>query len=185
MAHPRGRQQQLNSLNKRGVSVAAVSGCSFSMSGYRDFRRCRGTTCGNHRANYPRHLGTLPAIVFAGQLHERIAQAGTRPFLISPYKREAGGSNPPAPTKFLQLDGLFKTLIGSRVTTAGNHRCTLPDRRRVPRGMAALSSSTGARPASTAGTTGVAGAAGAAPSARASDLTASAGGTRSAAGPIR
>ena len=32
-----------------------------------------GTTCGNHRANYPRHLGTLPAIVFAGQLHERIA----------------------------------------------------------------------------------------------------------------
>ena len=47
--------------------------------------------------------------------------------------------------------------------------------------MAASSSVTSACPALTAGTTGVAGAAGAASSARASDLTASAGGTRSAA----
>jgi hypothetical protein len=27
----------------------------------------------------------------------------------------------------LQLDGLFETLIGGPVTTAGNHRCMLPD----------------------------------------------------------
>jgi hypothetical protein len=47
----------------------------------------------------------------------------------SPYKREATGSNPVAPTRFLQLDGLFETLIGGPVTTAGNHRCMLPYRR--------------------------------------------------------
>jgi hypothetical protein len=41
----------------------------------------------------------------------------------SPYKREATGSNPVAPTRFLQLDGIFETLIGGPVTTAGNHRC--------------------------------------------------------------
>ena len=39
------------------------------------------------------------------------------------------GSNPTAPTKFYQLDGLFETLIGDSVTTAGNHRCMLPDGR--------------------------------------------------------
>ena len=42
--------------------------------------------------------------------------------------------NPIAPTKFLQLDGLFETLIGGQVTTAGNHWCMLPDGGRVPRG---------------------------------------------------
>src|SRR5579859_3047824 len=63
----------------------------------------------------------------------------------SPYKREAGGSNPPAPTKFLQLDYLFETLIGSPVTTPGNHRCTLPDGRRVPRSNGRLPSTTRAR----------------------------------------
>jgi hypothetical protein len=29
-----------------------------------------GTTCGNHRADYPRHLRTSLSIVFAGQVHE-------------------------------------------------------------------------------------------------------------------
>jgi len=35
--------------------------------------------------------------------------------LISPYKRGGAGSNPAAPTKFLQLNGLFETLIGDPV----------------------------------------------------------------------
>ena len=62
-----------NSLNKRGVSVAAVSGAPSLCRAIVISGAAPGTTCGNHRANYPRHLGTLPAIVFAGQLHERIA----------------------------------------------------------------------------------------------------------------
>jgi len=37
----------------------------------------------------------------------------------------------------LQLDGLFETLIGGPVTTAGNHRCMLPYRGRCPGAMAA------------------------------------------------
>ena len=56
----------------------------------------------------------------------------------SPYKRGGAGSNPPAPTKFLQLGGLFETLIGGPVTTAGNHRCMLPDGGRVPAALAAV-----------------------------------------------
>ena len=47
---------------------------------------------------------------------------GRGPDLISPYKRGVTGSNPVAPTKFSQLDGIFETLIGNPVTTAGNHR---------------------------------------------------------------
>jgi hypothetical protein len=38
----------------------------------------------------------------------------------------------------LQLDGLFETLIGNPVTTAGNHRCMLPDGRRVPSGHGSI-----------------------------------------------
>jgi hypothetical protein len=52
---------------------------------------------------------------------------GQIPGPISPYKRGVTGSNPVAPTRFLQLDGHFETLIGGPVTTAGNHRCMLPD----------------------------------------------------------
>ena len=69
-------------------------------------------------------------------------------------KRGAGGSNPPAPTKFLQLGGLFETLIGGPVTTAGNHRCMLPDGEGCPAAVAASPSTTRARRAPTAGTTG-------------------------------
>jgi len=43
----------------------------------------------------------------------------------------------------LQLDGLFETLIGGRVTTAGNHRCS-SHRGRCPGFMAASSSVTSA-----------------------------------------
>ena len=63
-------------------------------------------------------------MVFAVQMHEPTQRAGRNPYRIPPYKREAGGSNPPAPTKFVQLDGLFGTLIGDLGTIAGNHRCT-------------------------------------------------------------
>jgi hypothetical protein len=73
---------------------------------------------------------------------------------ISPYKRGVTGSNPVAPTRFLQLDGLFETLIGDPVTTAGNHRCMLPDGEGCPAAMAASPSTTTARRAPTAGTTG-------------------------------
>ena len=50
------------------------------------------------------------------------------------YRRGVTGSNPVAPTRFSQLGGLFETLIGGPVTTAGNHRCMLPDGGRVPMG---------------------------------------------------
>jgi hypothetical protein len=93
-----------------------------------------GTTCGNHRAHFPRHLRTSPGMVFAVRVHEPPLKAEHDPELISSYKRRAGGSNPPAPTKFLQLGGIFETLIGDPVTTAGNHRCMLPDGGRVPSG---------------------------------------------------
>jgi hypothetical protein len=83
-----------------------------------------GTTCGNHRANYPRHPGTSQGMVFAVQVHEPTRRAGRNRCRIPPYKRGVTGSNPVAPTRFLQLDGLFETLIGYPVTTAGNHRCT-------------------------------------------------------------
>jgi hypothetical protein len=58
-----------------------------------------GTTCGNHRAHFPRHLRTFPGIVFAVQLHELIAGAGAQSFPNPPYKRGATGSNPVAPTR--------------------------------------------------------------------------------------
>ena len=104
-----------------------------------------GTTCGNHRAHSPRQPGASQGMVFAGQAHEADAVSCTSSELISPYKREAGGSNPPAPTKFLQLGGIFETLIGDPVATAGNHRCMLPDGEGYPRAMAASPSTTKAR----------------------------------------
>jgi hypothetical protein len=97
-----------------------------------------GTICGNHRAHSPRHLRASPGMVFALQLHELIPKAGTRSLPYSAYKRGVTGSNPVAPTKFLQLDGIFETLIGDSATTAGNHRCMLPDGRRVPRGHGSI-----------------------------------------------
>jgi hypothetical protein len=57
---------------------------------------------------------------------------------VASYKRGVTGSNPVAPTKFSQLDGLFETLIGDPVTTAGNHRCMLPDGERVPGGHGSI-----------------------------------------------
>src|ERR1035441_10072444 len=58
-----------------------------------------------------------PATIVAGSGHIRPQEAtsGDRP--NAPYKRGVTGSKPVAPTKFLQLDGLFETLIGD----PGNH----------------------------------------------------------------
>ena len=41
-------------------------------------------------------------------------------------------------TKFVQLGGLVETLIGDPVTTAGNHRCMLPDGGRAPSGHGSI-----------------------------------------------
>src|SRR5262249_34182035 len=84
-----------NSLDKRGVS-----------------RLLREPLAGNHRANSPRHPRASPGMVSAVQTREPARGAGRIPCRILPCKRDAGGSNPPAPTTFVQLDGFFRTLIG-------------------------------------------------------------------------
>ena len=76
---------------------------------------------------FPGTPGHLPAWFPQFKCMSRPFSAGLDPDLISPYKRGGAGSNSAAPTKFLQLGGLFETLIGGPVTTAGNHRCMLPD----------------------------------------------------------
>src|SRR5690348_10367502 len=73
-------------------------------------------------------------MVFAVQTHEPIRGAGRIPYRTPPHKREATGSNPVAPTKFVQLADLSRTLIGDSGTIAGNHRCMLPDGKRVASG---------------------------------------------------
>jgi hypothetical protein len=73
------------------------------------------------------------------------------------YKRGVTGSNPVAPTKFLQLDGLFEMLIGDPVTTVGNHRCMLPDWGTVPSGHGSMSFDDQGAPAAGTTGTGVAG----------------------------
>src|ERR1700722_15988890 len=67
-------------------------------------------------------------MVFAGQVYKPplCSWANSRP-CFALQARGFVGSNPTAPTKFLQLSGLFETLIGGPATTAGNHRCILPD----------------------------------------------------------
>jgi hypothetical protein len=53
------------------------------------------------------------------------------------YKRGVTGSDPVAPTKSLQLDGLFETLIGGPATTGGNRPCMFPYGK-VPRGHGSI-----------------------------------------------
>ena len=64
------------------------------MPGCRDFRCCSGTTCGNHRANYPRHLGASSGMVFAVQIDEPTRKAGRNPYPVPPYERGITSSNP-------------------------------------------------------------------------------------------
>src|SRR5713101_5757400 len=77
--------------------------------------------------------GHLPAWFSQFKCVNPTLRAGRDPQPISPYKRGVTGSNPVAPTRFSQLGGLFETLIGDPVTTAGNHRCMLPDGEGCPR----------------------------------------------------
>jgi hypothetical protein len=77
-------------------------------------------------------------MIFAVQMHEPTRKAGRNPYLIPPYKRGVTGSNPVAPTEFLQLGGRFETLIGDPVTTGGNHWCMLLTEERVPSGRGSI-----------------------------------------------
>ena len=72
-----------------------------------------GTTSGNHRAHFPRHLRTSPGMVLAVRVHEPPLKAEHDSDLIPPYKRGVTGSNPVAPTRFLQIDG---SLAASKVS---------------------------------------------------------------------
>jgi hypothetical protein len=75
------------------------TGAAAELSLYAISDAAPGTTCGNHHAHSPRHLRTSHGMVFAVKAHEPTPEPGRDPGPISPYKRDAGGSNPPAPTK--------------------------------------------------------------------------------------
>ena len=91
-SHPAGRES--NNLppgptrsSGEGSATDAVAGaCSYAgaivISG-----AAPGTTCGNHRADYPRHLRAPSGMVFAVQMHELARKAGRNPYVIPPYKR--------------------------------------------------------------------------------------------------
>ena len=110
-ASPVGLPPGPNSLFKRGVNDRRGGGRSFLCRAVVISGAAPGTTCGNHRANYPRHLRASSGMVFAVQMHERARKAGRNPYLIPPYKRGGTGSNPVAPTRYSQLGGLFEMLI--------------------------------------------------------------------------
>jgi hypothetical protein len=76
-------------------------------------------------------------MVFAVQLHDLTPKAGTRSLPYFALQARGHWFEPSCATKFLQLDGLFETLIGP-VTVAGNHRCILPYGGRVPRGRGSI-----------------------------------------------
>jgi hypothetical protein len=63
-----------------------------------------GTTCGNHRADFPRHPGASQGMVSAGQAHEADSLSWT--FLWAVFALQARGfvgSNPTVPTFFEYL----------------------------------------------------------------------------------
>ena len=59
----------------------------------------------------PGHPRASTGTVFADQMNEPTRGAGRIPCRIPPYKRGVTGSNPVAPTKFVQLDSIIETLI--------------------------------------------------------------------------
>jgi hypothetical protein len=91
-----------------------------------------GSQTGSHRRQTPGDAGRRARTISAVSWHNKLRRATFRDRSVASYKRGGAGSNPAAPTRFLQLDGLFETPIGGQVTTAGNHRCILPDGGRVP-----------------------------------------------------
>ena len=64
----------------RGVNVDAVAGAPFPCRAVVISGAAPGTTCGNHRANYPRHHRTPSGMVFAVQMHEPTRKAGRNPY---------------------------------------------------------------------------------------------------------
>jgi hypothetical protein len=118
-----------------------------------------GTTCGNHRAHFPRHLRTSPGMVFAVQLHELTPEGWTRSLIHFALQARSRWFEPTCAHQVFAARWPFETLIGGQVTTAGNHRCMLPDGKKGAQGpwQHHLRSPGRALPASTAGTTGIAG----------------------------
>jgi hypothetical protein len=94
-----------------------------------------GTTCGNHRADFPRHPGASQCVVFAGRAHEAGSVSWT--FLWAVFALQARGHwfEPSCAHQGFQLDDIFETLIGGLGITAGNHRCMLPNGGGVPGGQ--------------------------------------------------
>jgi hypothetical protein len=118
----------------RGEGSTDAVGALLPMPRYRAISDAApGTTCGNHRANLPRHLGASPGMVFAVQMHEPTRKAGRNPHRIPPYKRGVTGSNPVAPTRkdqvrpHVDLDQTYPRIH------SGNHRCMLRVRRPAAR----------------------------------------------------
>ena len=68
-AHP-------NSLFKRGVNADGAAGAPSLCRAVVVSGAAPGTTCGNHRANYPRHLGASSGTVSAAQMHEWARRPG-------------------------------------------------------------------------------------------------------------
>jgi hypothetical protein len=114
-----------------------------------------GSQTGSQRSQPSGDTGRRPATISPANCLFRRRQATSCDGSTGPYKQEAGDSNPPAPTRFLQLDGLFETLIEGLVTTAGNTgACSYTGE--VPRGHGGIIFGQEWTPTSIAGTTGVA-----------------------------
>jgi hypothetical protein len=94
--------------------------------------------CGRAHQKVPRPLATAsddterrPATVRLRLTSEMsLVRAQLRPAGSPAYRRSGGDIQ----RRSMQLDGLFETLIGDLVTTAGNHRCMFNDEGSVPSG---------------------------------------------------
>ncbi len=67
---PASQPSALNSLFKRGVNADGAAGAPSPCRAVVVSGAAPGTTYGNHRANYPRHLGASSGTVSAAQMHE-------------------------------------------------------------------------------------------------------------------
>jgi len=90
----------------------------------------------SQRPQTPGHARPLPATITAARWHVRPSPAPSSHATDFAYKRDAGGSNPPAPTRFLQLDGFLR---GCRVVSQrGYGRCSANSRGPDPRRLVAV-----------------------------------------------
>ena len=119
-------------------SADAVAGALFLCRAIAISDPAPGTTCGNHRANFPRHLGTSPRMVFAVQLYELTPRAGTTCLPLYALQARSRWFEPTCAHQVSAARWPFETLIRDSVTTAGNHRCMLPDAGRVPSGPGSI-----------------------------------------------